>query len=42
MAAKKTKKKKGKYNCWSGYERTPGTRKGAPGSCRKKRGRKKK
>jgi hypothetical protein len=22
--------------CWSGYERTPGTKKGAQGSCRKK------
>ena len=22
--------------CWDGYERTPGTREGAPGSCRKK------
>jgi hypothetical protein len=22
--------------CWKGYERTPGTKKGAQGSCRKK------
>ena len=25
-----------KKACWSGYERTPGTKKGAQGSCRKK------
>ena len=24
-----------KKRCWTGYERTPGTTKGAPGSCRK-------
>ena len=23
-------------DCWDGYERVPGTREGAPGSCRKK------
>tara|TARA_R100001015_G_C4504173_1_gene77778 strand:+ start:300 stop:431 length:132 start_codon:yes stop_codon:yes gene_type:complete len=23
--------------CWKGYERTPGTKRGAKGSCRKKR-----
>lgn len=25
-----------KKSCWEGYERTPGTKKGAQGSCRKK------
>lgn len=31
------KKKSGKpKNCWSGYERTPGTKAGEKGSCRKK------
>ena len=25
-----------KKNCWKGYERTPGTERGEPGSCRKK------
>jgi hypothetical protein len=25
-----------KKACWEGYERTPGTKKGAQGSCRKK------
>ena len=23
------------FNCWKGYERVPGTQKGAKGSCRK-------
>jgi hypothetical protein len=32
-AAKKTSKK---GLCWSGYERTPGTKQGAKGSCKKK------
>ncbi len=26
----------GKTKCWSGYERVPGTKAGAKGSCRKK------
>ena len=33
-------KKRKKKSCWSGYERTPGTTKGAEGSCRKKSKRK--
>ena len=33
---KRLTKKKGKYNCWTGYERVPGTKKGEKGSCRKK------
>ena len=24
------------FSCWKGYERVPGTKKGAKGSCRKK------
>ena len=26
---------KSPFNCWKGYERVPGTKKGAKGSCRK-------
>ncbi len=28
---------KKKKDCWEGYERTPGTKKGAKGSCQKKK-----
>ena len=28
--------KESPLNCWQGYERVPGTTKGAKGSCRKK------
>jgi len=36
-AAKKTARKSAKKGpCWNGYERTPGTTRGAKGSCRKK------
>lgn len=31
MSKLKSRKKK---SCWKGYERTPGTKKGAKGSCR--------
>lgn len=34
---KSGKKKKKKMKCWEGYERVPGTREGAKGSCRKKK-----
>ena len=37
---KKVMKRK-KKSCWKGYERTPNTKKGAKGSCRKIRGGKK-
>lgn len=30
------KKSKSKTSCWNGYERVPGTKAGAKGSCRKK------
>jgi hypothetical protein len=33
--------KRNKKSCWKGYERTPNTKKGAKGSCRKIRGGKK-
>tara|TARA_R100000995_G_scaffold65366_2_gene34387 strand:+ start:264 stop:617 length:354 start_codon:yes stop_codon:yes gene_type:complete len=29
-------KMKSPFSCWKGYERVPGTKKGAKGSCRKK------
>lgn len=31
------KKSKKAMKCWSGYERVPGTKPGAKGSCRKKK-----
>ena len=30
-------KKNSPLPCWKGYERVPGTKKGAKGSCRKKK-----
>ena len=38
MIKLKNRKKK---SCWKNYERTPGTTKGAKGSCRPKRGKRK-
>ncbi len=34
--AKAAAKKKKSGPCWTGYERTPGTKQGTKGSCRKK------
>lgn len=36
-AAKKSRSTSKQTRCWSGYERVPGTKPGAKGSCRKKK-----